>query len=120
MFVSDKNIVCTIELFQQYILSLCVLRELIYVLTRRRIQATFASRIPGEDSSGLAPDYKGLPAPLRHTVPVRGVLSRYQVIALEVVAMAPVEMECPKATCNLEVDVAKYKTPEMETQVLAM
>ena len=28
-----------------------------------------ASSIQGEDSSGLAPDYKDLPAPLRHTVP---------------------------------------------------
>ena len=33
-----------------------------------------ASRILGEDSSGLAPDYKGLPAPICHTVPDTDVL----------------------------------------------
>ena len=34
-----------------------------------------AGGVLGEDSSGLAPDYKGLPAPICHTVPDTGVLS---------------------------------------------
>ena len=38
-------------------------------------------------------------------------------IALEVVARAPVVLDCPKPGCNLGEDGAKYKTPELEATI---
>ena len=36
-----------------------------------------------------------------------------EVVTVDVIAMAPVELECPIAECKLGVSGAKYKTPEM-------
>ena len=35
---------------------------------------------------------------------------------LNVIAMAPVALECPNAECNLGASGAKYKTPEVEIE----
>ena len=35
---------------------------------------------------------------------------------LDVIAMAPVMLECPNAECNLGTSGAKYKTPEVEIE----
>ena len=36
-----------------------------------------------------------------------------EVVTVDVIAMAPVVLECPIAECKLGVSGAKYKTPEM-------
>ena len=37
-----------------------------------------------------------------------------EVITTDMIAMAPVGLECPNAECTLGASSAKYKTPELE------
>ena len=70
IIVSDKNILYYRILLTQIYLSL-VHWELIYVLTQEVWSQAKLEQEPilGEDSSGLDPVYKDLPAQLCHTVP---------------------------------------------------
>ena len=40
-----------------------------------------------------------------------------EVVTVDVIAMAPVVLECPNAECNLGASGAKYKTQELEPEL---